>query len=488
MRKPRKSDDWLEYERVRRYVDSERKFEKFPVEGYLKTALIYPNSYRFLVGNLGFSRVFELANGVADVTCQRFFFDNRFTKFYSLDSLRPLDEFKIWMFSISYELDFFNILEILKKFKVPLLAKERENIHPLILIGGPLVHINPELFVYIADVIYHGEAEVNLGSVLYTMVKSINLGRKKVLENLANLENLSIPILSKKSFKDAIYHKSIHDPASSAFISKYGEFNERILIEIGRGCFRKCKFCIIGNSYGYFRPVKLEAFIRKIDSLDLSNDRELGLVAPAVNDHPKFDKILDFLEKRNLKFSVSSLRIDKISPKLLEGLLRSGQNTLTIAPETGSERLRRFLNKDISNEEILEKVLMAKRMGFKKIKVYLMIGLPEETSEDLFLTIKMLEQFSKMGFNEVIASVNPFIPKPGTPFANYRFLDARKFLEKQRVLKVKLKNVKVNFESFKESIIQYKLDHLGSDKVLKIMRIFSKSGKGKTIKILRESV
>jgi len=488
MRKPRRSADWLEYEKVKKYANSEKKLKKFPTEGYLKAALIYPNSYSLLAGNLGFSRVFEIANSIADVTCQRFFFDKRFTKFYSLDSLRPLDEFKVWMFSISYELDFFNLLEILKRFKVPLLAKEREDVHPLILIGGPLVSINPELFTHIADIIYHGEAEVNLENILYLIVESIKLGRKKLLEKVTDLEGISIPILNKKSLKDAVYHESIYDPASSVFLSKYGEFGERILIETGRGCFRKCKFCTIGNLYGYFRPVKVDAFIKKINALNLSNGAEIGLVAPAVNDHPRFNEILDFLEKKNLKFSLSSLRIDKIDSKLLEGLLRSGQNMLTVAPETGSEKLRKSLNKNINDEEIFEKILMAKKMGFKKIKIYLMIGLPEETNEDLFLTVKMLNQISKMEFNEIVVSINPFIPKPGTPFGNYKFLNTKKLLEKQKVLKVDLKNVKVNFESLREGIIQYKLDHLNSNEVLEIIHAFDKSDRNGTIKILKKLI
>ncbi|MCD6546209.1 MAG: radical SAM protein [Thermotogae bacterium] len=490
MRKPRRTLDWKEYENINKYASSEKRLKKFSTEGYLKVALIYPNSYKTLAGNLGFHRVFEVANSIPGVSCERFFYDKRFNRFYSLDSLRPLDEFKIWMFSISYELDFFNLMDILKKLRIPLLVHKRGERHPLIVIGGPLVTINPNLFVHIADIIYHGEAEVNLSHLLSKISESLHKEKEKLLKKVSELENISVPILNKMAHEEAIYRDVIHDPAGSVFLSKFGEFGDVFLIEVGRGCFRGCKFCTIGNLYGYFRPIRVGAFIKKVEDtlsqIDNIRDFKMGLVAPAVNDHPKFDEILDYLERRNIRFSLSSLRVDKIDEKLLKGLLRSGQNMLTIAPETGSEKMREFLNKNISDEEIYDKVSMARKLGFKKIKLYLMIGLPEETKEDLELSAKMIDRISSMGFNEIVISVNPFVPKPGTPLENHKFLSIKELLEKQEVLKVKLKNVKVNFESLRESFIQYKLDHLDSRKSLKVIQVFDANGKQETFKLLKE--
>lgn len=489
MRKPRRTVDWKEYELVKKYSDSEEKLKSFSKEGHLKVALIYPNSYRILSGNLGFQRVFEIANSVSGISCERFFYDEKFNRFYSLDSLRPLDEFKVWMFSISYELDFFNLVDILKKLKVPVLADERKEVHPFVLIGGPLVTINPELFYHIADLIYHGEAEVELKNVLNEISKHLTDGKKVVFEVLRDISTVTVPSLNKKAVGEAIYREVINDPAGSIFLTKYGEFKDSFLIEIGRGCFRKCKFCTIGNLYGYFRPVKVSAVKEKLERalalLKDTRDFKVGLIAPAVNDHPKFEEILDYLEYRNIRFSVSSLRADTINEKLLRGLLRSGQNMLTIAPETGSEKLRTFLNKKISNELIYDKISLAKNLGFKKIKLYMMFGLPDETEEDLIESAKMIEKVSNMGFNEVVVSVSPFVPKPRTSFENLSFQNIKILNEKQKVLKVRLKNVKVNIGSFRESFIQYKLDHLDSQNILLLLKVLEERGKSEALNFIK---
>lgn len=481
MRRPRNSYEIDEIRKLKLIRSSEMFLSGSSPSGSIRVAFIYPNSYRLMCSNLGYNRIYQimLEKGL---NVHRFFYDSNFRRFRSLDSYTPLDEFELLFFSVSYELDWFNIIDILMKLKIPILGDERRN--HLIFVGGSLPTINSDLFQPLADVIFHGEAEEELPKVLDVLKESIGVEEKKegIILKLGkmNLRTVSIPSLNITAMESGIYRNVLNDPAHSIFTSRFCEFKNRFLVETGRGCFRKCKFCVISGKFGFFRPVRVEALKRVLDTIP--KGLNVGLVAPSVNDHPRISDILDILERRKIGFSVSSLRIDGLNEKLLLGLLRSGQKTLTVAPETGSEELRHRIGKDISDEVIHEKLKLANRVGFRKLKMYFMVGLPGEKLEDVEEIPKLVGKIMDIGFDEVIISLNPFIPKPGTDFENERMEDEKSLREKITILRKNLSKIssKLSGESIRESKLQHILDFITKDDVRGFLEELDKKSKNET--------
>ena len=450
MRKPRKSSDYQEYYEVLKYRKGEKVLKDFPNSGRMKLALIFPNKYHVAASNLGFSFVAKTFNEFG-ITCERFFHEEWFRKYYSLETQSPLDEFMIWAFSIHYELDFFNVLDLLKNKGIPLSWKERNVDHPMIIIGGSLTYFAPFMFWEIADVIYHGDLEEHFEK----FAKSLLIGEKdKILNLLSNIPTVTIPSKEKIFERLAVCRNLNDNPAYSHVIPSHGEFSKKLLVEIGRGCIRKCKFCVAGHTQKPARFVKPDVFeniARKY------KEEAFGLISATITDYPWLDDILNILEKYSIKFSVSSMRMDGISPRLLMLLKRSGQKTFTVAPEGGSQKIRDILGKDLKEKDIENALKMGKKAGFDRIKMYFIYGIEEENEEDL-IAIKELADFARsLGYTKITLSLNPLIPKPKTPFEKRTMLSFHELRERFAFLKRILKGYRITFEGIRESIIQHKL-------------------------------
>lgn len=431
--------DWklrLEMEKLKEQETSlvpEKSFGSAPVN----VALAFPNAYELGMANLGFQAIYREINSRADALCHRAFLFKGFPP-YTMEALKPLSEYDIIGFSVSYEMDYFNVLKILDGAGIPLLASERKS--PLVMAGGPAVTFNPEPLSAFVDLFVIGEGEEVIHEILDVFRESAGKPKELILEKMAQIAGVYVPAFYEVRYGEngEIKEFKVHPPApqkvkrrwvknlnafstETAVVTPNTEFRDMFLIEVSRGCGRNCRFCMAGYCYRVPRARRAEKILERA-KFAAGLGKKVGLVGAAVSDYPQIDELVEEFVRNGIKFSVSSLRADSLSERLVQGLSFSGHKTLTIAPEAGSQRLRQVINKGITEEHVLGAVELAESYGIKNIKLYYIIGLPTETDDDIVemieFLIKIKERMAK-GKNKdgvLTASVNPFIPKPFTPF------------------------------------------------------------------------
>ena len=472
MRRPRRSEDFREYSKVLRYARAERHLKPFKKHGSSKVALIFPNSYEVAGSSLAFSFVRDLLNLHPDLLVERFFYDPSFKKFYSIESQTPLDEFRVWLFSVHFELDVFNVLEILSKRSIPISWKERRDSDPVVIIGGSMTYFNAFSLWSVADAIYHGDLEAHLENFSEALTLR---SKEEILQGLSKIPAMSVPYLGKFGVISKVRDINSIPPVSS-YVPGHGEFSGMLLIEIGRGCIRRCAFCVAGYTQKPVRFMKMETF--KDVLRYVPKDVKLGLVSATVTDYPWLEDLLDALEGR--KFSVSSMRIDGLNLRLLKALKDSGQRSFTIAPEGGSQKIRDVLMKDITEEEIDRGLKLGREAGFSRLKMYFIYGMDEEDESDLESIVELSRSARDMGYS-VKVSLNPLIPKPGTPFQGRKIQDIKTLRDKERFLKEGFRRygIRADFESIKESVVQFEIANMdieGSEDMMRIFKIHGKKG------------
>jgi len=393
--------------------------------GKLSVALIYPNSYYLGMSNLGIHAIYKLLNDYDDVVCERVFWEkenaDKNKPPVSVESRRPLADFSVLAFSISYELDYFNIVSILRASGIPLRAAERDETHPLVIAGGPCITANPIPLAPFFDCFGVGEAESILPAMLLVLAEDIGGNRDDLLKALAVLPGIYVPARPPKNPVVRQYVKDIDKIfTTSVVLTPDTELKDLFLIEVERGCQRGCRFCLVNS---IFSPMRF----RSVDSLTQQAEeglrlrKHIGLVGPAVTDHPHIVDLLDNLIRMGAQLSISSLRIGSLSREIISLLAKGNANTITLAPEAGSERLRRLINKGVSDNDILEVADMVGGHRFKNLKLYFMIGLPTETDNDIEDIIKLVlsikARLDKYRYGTRLnLNVTPFVPKAGTPF------------------------------------------------------------------------
>ncbi|ABR30078.1 radical SAM protein [Thermosipho melanesiensis] len=449
MRRPRKSEDYNEFAFVKKFSDSERRFKDF--KGNQGVALIFPSSYKVASSSLSWSWVQQLfwEQGVFP---ERYFYEKWFKKFYSVESFKPLDENKILMFSLHFELNFENVLDILKKLKVPLLSKDRDVNSPVVIIGGAITFFNEEIITPIADVVVKGDLEKK--------VKFVSEGIRLLLKN--KVEGLEY----FKNIKNDLSNFDIGQklPASH-FLTPFSEFGEKRLIEIGRGCIRRCKFCVMGYNkkpVKFVRPSIIEEFVK-------NEKNPIGVISATITDYPWLDDLLDILEEYNIEFSVSSMRADGITERLLCLLKKSGQRTYTIAPEGISQRIRDILLKDIDVEELYSALETGRKVGFKSVKFYYIVGLGEG-KDDLGEMKEFINNVKKMGYKSISLSVNPLIPKRRTPFYGRKIISEKEYNNMKKWFYENLRGIKINFESYRLSKKQYDFNVMNENDIVEFVK------------------
>jgi radical SAM superfamily enzyme YgiQ (UPF0313 family) len=464
-----------------------------PRGGRLAVALVYPNSYFQGMSNLGLQTVYRMLNSRVDTLCERFFLpdpedieEHRRTGFQlvSVESQRPLDEFDLIAFSLSFENDYLNLPIIFELGRLPFWRNERSDRHPLVLCGGVCAFLNPEPLADIMDLFAVGEAEVILPSLLERFLDDEVDGRDDLLESVAQLPGVYLPGGYVVNYEDngtleemipmeplpqcvqRQWQRNLDDSQSCTCVATSDtEFGSMRLVEVSRGCPRACRFCAAGFIYRPFREHSLEHLRDEIMSQGGEVGR-VGLVAAAVSDYNGLADIGQSILEQGGEVSVSSVRIDAITQEQVAVLTAAGHKTLALAPEAGSQRMRDVINKGIDEEQILAAVKLVVEGGIPNLKLYFMIGLPTESDADVVaiaeLTVKIRQLWEEIGkrrgrLGRLQLSINPFVPKPWTPL-QWAPMERRAQLDKKyRLLQKRLRplpNVELNFESLRQAEIQ----------------------------------
>ncbi|HEY7059024.1 MAG TPA: radical SAM protein, partial [Vicinamibacterales bacterium] len=475
----------------------------------------FPNTYFVGMSNLGFQTVYTLFNAEDDIVCERVFLPPKTelaaqlasgAPLVTIESQTPVREFYIFAFSVSFEWDYTNVVSMLRLAGVPVRAEARTAHDPLVVIGGAVTFVNPEPLALFADVIAAGEGEELVPSLMASIGQASD--RDDLLHRLAAARGFYVPSFYEVEYaadgtiaaftvrpgtgapavvkKAAVKSTERLDPPSTRIFTPDTEFGSRFLIEVVRGCANLCRFCWAGYNYLPVRAFPADRI------LDLAREARphagrAGLVSIALCDHPEIDRILRSLLDMGYSISPASLRLDDLTSPIVRMLRESGERSITIAPETGSDRLRRVINKTVTNAEILEKAELIFENGIENLKLYYMIGLPTETDDDLreihALTAQlrdvMLRHARPRGrVGRIVASVNPLIPKPGTayqwlPMEDPALTDRK--AKRLRGLVAELDNVYFNIKSERHSYYQALLS-LGDRRVAPAIELAERNG------------
>ncbi len=422
----------------------------------MAVCLAYPNAYRVGMSNLGFQTIYTLLGRDEHVVCERAFlpdpgdeqmFDPGSTPLFSLESQKSLTEFHVVAFSVSFENDYPNILKILELAGIPLLAEERDQRQPLIIGGGISVTLNPEPMSDFIDLFLLGEAEESLPEWMrrYEIMIRSGLSRKESLFALQrDIEGVYVPALYRVLYHEnqRIRSREAVDAALpvrpkkrwvkdiNAFLTEQGiaaadtEFGRMHLTEVSRGCQRGCRFCAAGFAY---RPARFrsETVLQASILRGVTAQKKIGLVGTAVSDHPDLKRICRQILGQAGKIAIGSLRLDRLDKEMLTLLKEGGIETVSLAPEAGSQRLRDVIRKGFGERQIFDAVAALVDHGILSIRLYFMVGLPTEMDADIDALIRLVEaikmhargcEAGKKPFRRLTVSVNQFIPKAATPF------------------------------------------------------------------------
>src|SRR4051794_17015103 len=462
---------------------AERPVERFSPHGRYRLALAYANTYHVAMSSLGFQRVWELVHRTPEWTAERFFTDGVGMPI-SVESGRPLNDFGCVAFSVSFEEDYVNLLQMLGRARIPLRRQDRGPWDPVIVMGGSCASINPLPMSDFVDVFAIGAAENVLPDLLAALQEEEE--REAVIERLAARDGFYVPAfhhheeegdglpkLNKLELTEEQMKAPGHLP-TTAIVTPNTEFSEKFLIEMSRGCPEKCRYCWASFGMGRFRWHPTDYILAAIERARPVT-RQLGFVATAVGDHPDIEKILREANGLGFRTSVSSIRIPAVTEGVLDALHASGDRSITLAPETGTDELRVKMGKPIPNDFLLEKIRLIFRHGFTQLKLYFIIGLPGETMADvqgiLDLAARaraaLLDEASRTGvIGNIHLGVSVLVPKPYTPWQREAMDDERSLKAKIALLQrgvARMPNVSLGSVSIREAVWQTYISKAGSD-------------------------
>lgn len=390
--------------------------------------MAYPACEAFAMSSLGYLWLYKIADEMEGISPKRIYTDSD-EVYNNPDALA---------FSLSFDFDFMGVFEILEKYKISLLSSERTENTPLIFAGGPVITTNPEPYKNIFDFMIIGDGE----SVFIKALEILKLkeSKKRTLELLSKIEGVYVPYISETVVKAT---EKLNSVIYTPILSDKSYFKDTFIIEVARGCMNRCAFCTASYLNLPFRNYEYEKIIEAID-LGLNYTNKIALLGAQISAHPDFIKIMQYLKTKidnglDIELGISSLRTDSVTPELIKILVAGKQKTSTIAIEAASERLRKFINKNLKEEQILDAVKISRENGLKGLKIYSMIGIPTETQEDIDEFIRLAKKIKEQnkGF-EITFSFSTFVPKPQTPLQWAGREDTKTLEKKQKYLEKEL--------------------------------------------------
>jgi radical SAM superfamily enzyme YgiQ (UPF0313 family) len=482
MRRPALPDRarWVADERPVPDLSGRRRFSPHARH---RLALGYANTYHVGMSSLGFQRTFELVHRRPDWACERFFLDGEGTPL-TVETGTPIGDFGCVAFSVSFEEDYVNLVALLDRARIPALRSERGPGDPLVLLGGSCASINPLPMSEIVDVFPLGAAENLLDALLTALEEEPD--REAVLRRLATTPGFYVPAHHEagelteadgKLRKLELSAEQMRQPGnlpSTVIVTPHTEFRDKVLIEMSRGCPEKCRYCWATFGMGKFRWHPTEAILAAMDGARAVTD-QLGFVATAVGDHPEVERILTTGVELGFRCSVSSIRIPAVTAGVLAALHASGDRSITLAPETGNDALRWKMGKHVSNELLLEKIRLIAGAGFTQLKLYFLVGLPDETLDDVRSILELAaevraifkEQAPKTGvMGHLHLGVNVLVPKPYTPWQRHAMPSEREIEERVAILRkgvAPMPNVSLGPISVRQAVWQTYISKAGPE-------------------------
>lgn len=509
MRKLALSDEILmQVEKPARYIGNEvNAVMKNKDEVQVRFAMCFPDVYEIGMSHLGIQIIYDMLNQFEDVWCERVYspwvdldaiMRKEHIPLFALESQDPIKKFDFLGITIQYEMCYTNILQVLDLSGIPLLSKDRSEEDPIVIGGGPCTY-NPEPICDFFDLFYIGEGETQYRNLLdlYTECKRKKESRKEFLRKAARIPGMYVPSLYDVTYKEdgtikeriplaegipmTITKELVSDVSNTYYPKKpvvpfIKVTQDRVVLEIQRGCIRGCRFCQAGQLYRPVRERSLEMLeTYAVEMLENTGHEEISLSSLSSSDYSKLPELLDFLiekcDERKINISLPSLRIDAFSLDVMNKVQDVKKSSLTFAPEAGSQRLRNVINKGLTEEVILEGSRLAFEGGWTRVKLYFMLGLPTETPEDIRgiaeLSNKIAAVFyetvpkeKRNGRVQIVASTSFFIPKPFTPFQWAPQCTKEEFLDKAYQTRTAItsqlnqKSIKYNWHEADVSVLE----------------------------------
>jgi len=451
--------------------------ENIPKGSFPPWAILYPAGYEVGMASLGFHSIIAELRSLG-VGVERFF-NGSFSEL-SFDSGKRISDFPIISVSVAYEPDLVSVHSTLAQWGIPSSWKSRsDSVGPVLGFGGALTYINPLVFSGIADWVVLGDGEPVIEHIVRECRSYLSHGdRRKLWEKLAEHESIFVPPLHQQMLlagesinRTKSYEKDINNCyGRSLWVTPDSVFGRTVMVELQRGCARGCSYCTIPSSFGPVRFRSLENVKDSIESAKRIENIKIGLVTPEAGDYPFLPGLLSYLEDNAIPVSFASLRVDNMTERMVQAIVRSNRMGLTVAPETGSDALRKRCGKYFDNSIILKKLLMARKAGVRYVKLYFMVGLPTETDEDVLAIAGLAGMIRKELHMGISLSVNAFVPKPLTPWGNQAFTGIRGAERKFQLLKRAIaeylgKGCEARFSSPREAELEYRLSWAGPEAV-----------------------